>query len=286
MIDKITPRPDPGVAERLQADGLNGIDAVVTGKNTYVAPYVNAEELEYLVIEDDFPNGRLPLERAGVLFADRDTVNKVETMKVTTCLNPIHTALAIYGCLLGYTSIHAEMQDAELLALSRAVGYREGLPVVVNPGILDPQTFIDEVVNVRLPNPYIPDTPQRIATDTSQKLAIRFGQTIKAHGANAATLTAIPLVLAGWCRYLLGVDDNGNTFTCSPDPLLESAQAKLQDVHVGSDNLGNVRELLQDSAIFGVDLYAVGLGDKIEGYLREMLAGNGAVRATLKKHLA
>ena len=286
MIDKITPRPDPGVAERLQADGLNGIDAVVTGKNTYVAPYVNAEELEYLVIEDDFPNGRLPLERAGVLFADRDTVNKVETMKVTTCLNPIHTALAIYGCLLGYTSIHAEMQDAELLALSRAVGYREGLPVVVNPGILDPQTFIDEVVNVRLPNPYIPDTPQRIATDTSQKLAIRFGQTIKAHGANASALTAIPLVLAGWCRYLLGVDDNGNTFTCSPDPLLESAQAKLAGVRVGSDDLGNVRELLQDSAIFGVDLYAVGLGDKIEGYLREMLAGNGAVRATLKKHLA
>ena len=286
MIDKITPRPDPGVAERLKADGLDGMEAVITGKNTFVAPYVNAEELEYLVIEDDFPNGRLPLERAGVLFADRDTVNKVETMKVTTCLNPIHTALAIYGCLLGYTSIHAEMQDAELLALARAVGYREGLPVVVNPGILDPQTFIDEVVNVRLPNPYIPDTPQRIATDTSQKLAIRFGQTIKAHGTNAAALTAIPLVLAGWCRYLLGVNDNGNTFTCSPDPLLESAQAKLQGVHIGSDNLGNVRELLQDSAIFGVDLYAVGLGEKVEGYLREMLAGNGAVRATLQKHLA
>ena len=286
MIDKITPRPDASVAALLAADGLKDIIPLETAKHSYTAPYVNAEELEYLVIEDDFPNGRLPLERAGVLFADRDTVNKVETMKVTTCLNPIHTALAIYGCLLGYTSIHAEMQDAELLALSRAVGYREGLPVVVNPGILDPQTFIDEVVNVRLPNPYIPDTPQRIATDTSQKLAIRFGQTIKAHGANAGALTAIPLVLAGWCRYLLGVDDNGNTFTCSPDPLLESAQAKLQDVRLGSDDLGNVRELLQDTAIFGVDLYAVGLGDKIEGYLREMLAGNGAVRATLKKHLA
>ena len=286
MIDKITPRPDPGVVERLKTDGLDGMEAVITGKNTYIAPYVNAEELEYLVIEDTFPNGRPALEQAGVLFADRDTVNKVETMKVTTCLNPIHTALAIYGCLLGYTSIHAEMQDVELLALARAVGYREGLPVVVNPGILDPQTFIDEVVNVRLPNPYIPDTPQRIATDTSQKLAIRFGQTIKAHGTNAAALTAIPLVLAGWCRYLLGVDDSGKAFTCSPDPLLESAQAKLQDVRVGSDNLGNVRELLTDTGIFGVDLYAVGLGEKVEGYLREMLAGNGAVRTTLKKHLA
>ena len=65
MIDKITPRPDPGVAERLRADGLDNIDAVITGKNTYVAPYVNAEELEYLVIEDTFPNGRPALEQAA-----------------------------------------------------------------------------------------------------------------------------------------------------------------------------------------------------------------------------
>lgn len=44
------------------------------------------------------------------------------------------------------------------------------MPVVVNPGILNPEDFIKEVVEVRLPNPYIPDTPQRIASDTSQKL--------------------------------------------------------------------------------------------------------------------
>ncbi|WP_298640135.1 mannitol dehydrogenase family protein [uncultured Cardiobacterium sp.] len=285
MIDKITPRPDSGIAQLLATDGLENIAPVETAKHSYTAPYVNAEELEYLVIEDDFPNGRPPLEKAGVLFTDRDTVNKVETMKVTTCLNPIHTALAIYGCLLGYTAIHAEMQDADLVRLARAVGYREGLPVVVDPGILNPQQFIDEVVNIRLPNPYIPDTPQRIATDTSQKLAIRFGHTIKAHGANAAHLTAIPLVLAGWCRYLLGVDDNGKPFTCSPDPRLAEAQATLKGVRVGSNNLGNVRALLENADIFGVNLYDAGLGAKVEDYLRDMLAGNGAVRATLQKHL-
>ena len=285
MIDKITPRPDASVAALLAADGLKDIIPLETAKHSYTAPYVNAEELEYLVIEDDFPNGRPALEKAGVHFTDRDTVNKVETMKVTTCLNPIHTALAIYGCLLGYTSIHAEMQDKELVRLARAVGYREGLPVVVDPGILNPQQFIDEVVNIRLPNPYIPDTPQRIATDTSQKLAIRFGHTIKAHGINAAHLTAIPLVLAGWCRYLLGVDDNGKPFTCSPDPRLAEAQGKLKDVHIGSTHLGDIRVLLSDADIFGVNLYDVGLGEKIEGYLRDMLAGNGAVRATLQKYL-
>jgi large-conductance mechanosensitive channel len=102
-------------------------------------------------------------------------------MKVCTCLNPLHTALAIYGCMLGYTLISEEMKDAQLRRMIDEIGYREGLPVVVNPGVLDPRVFIDTVVNVRLPNVFMPDSPQRIATDTSQKLAIRFGETIKAY---------------------------------------------------------------------------------------------------------
>ena len=102
-------------------------------------------------------------------------------MKVTTCLNPLHTALAVFGCVMGYETICAEMGDPLLKKLVERIGYVEGLPVVVSPGIIDPKTFIDEVVNERLPNVFLPDTPQRIATDTSQKLAIRFGETIKAH---------------------------------------------------------------------------------------------------------
>ena len=59
----------------------------MTGKGTYIAPFVNAEESEYLVVEDDFPAGRPPLEEAGVIFTDRATVDRVERMKVCTCLN-------------------------------------------------------------------------------------------------------------------------------------------------------------------------------------------------------
>lgn len=59
------------------------------------------------------------------------------------------------------------------------IGYREGLPVVVDPGILDPGQFIDEVVTKRIPNPFMPDTPQRIATDTSQKLPIRSAKPLR-----------------------------------------------------------------------------------------------------------
>ena len=205
MIDKITPRPAKEIEVQLEELGIEEMAPVVTSKNTYIAPFVNAEIPQYLVIEDRFPNGRPALEKAGVYMTDRETVNMTERMKVTTCLNPLHTALAVYGCLLGYKSIADEMKDKDLVALIEHIGYDEGMPVVTDPGIIKPMDFIKEVVEERLPNPFIPDMPQRIATDTSQKVSIRFGETIKSYMArpdmDASSLTYIPLALAGWLRY-------------------------------------------------------------------------------------
>ena len=290
MIDKITPRPDASVEEILRKDGLEGMDPVITSKNTYVASFVNAEECEYLVIEDAFPNGRPALEKGGFMFTDRETVDKVERMKVCTCLNPLHTALAVYGCLLGYTKISEEMKDTELRKLVETIGYVEGLPVVVNPGVLDPKEFIDTVLNVRIPNPFMPDTPQRIATDTSQKLAIRFGETIKNYikeGRNLADLKLIPLVFAGWLRYLMAVDDNGNTFELSADPLLDTVCPYVANFKLGEDADVNatLKPVLENEKIFGVNLYEVGMADKVCGYFKELISGTGAVRATLKKYI-
>ncbi|UQZ35400.1 mannitol dehydrogenase family protein [Paenibacillus sp. PK3_47] len=288
MIDKITPRPSETVQAALLEQGIGEMDIIVTSKNTYTAPFVNAEISEYLVIEDKFTNGRPALEEAGIIFTDRDTVNKVETMKVTTCLNPLHTALAVSGCLLGYTLIADEMKDDTLRKFVEIIGYREGLPVVVDPGILSPKQFLDEVLTERFANPFIPDTPQRIATDTSQKVGIRFGETIKSYvrreDLDPASLTAVPLAIATWCRYLLGVNDEGEAFTLSPDPLLESLQGHLQGVSLG-DKSANIRAILEDEQLFGVHLYGIGLGGKIEGMFLEMLAGPGAVRSTLEKYL-
>lgn len=291
MIDKITPRPARVVEEALTAAGIEGMAPVVTAKNTYIAPFVNAEVPQYLVVEDRFPNGRPPLERAGVYLTDRQTVNDTERMKVTTCLNPLHTALAVFGCLLGYESIAAEMGDTELVELVKRIGYTEGLPVVTDPGILSPRAFIDEVVTQRLPNPFIPDTPQRIATDTSQKIPVRFGETLKSYMASPtldpATLTAIPLALAGWLRYLLGVDDEGREMAVSPDPMLGQLQQALAGVQLGQPQSvqGAIRPILENEVLFGVNLYEAGLAEKVERMLSEMLAGPGAVRATLKSEL-
>lgn len=290
MIDKITPRPDASVEAILKQDGIEGLEPVVTSKNTYVAPFVNAEECEYLVIEDWFPNGRPALEQAGVMFTDRETVDKVEKMKVCTCLNPLHTALAVFGCLLGYTKISEEMKDEQLVKLVEKIGYVEGLPVVVDPKILNPKEFLDMVLQVRFPNPFMPDTPQRIATDTSQKLAIRFGETIKNYSISSekevTDLKCIPLVFAGWLRYLMAVDDNGVPFELSPDPLLDTLYPYVSNISLGmnSEIEDIIKLILEDEKIFGVNLYEVELASLVCQYLKEMIAGTGAVRATLKKY--
>ena len=290
MIDKITPRPDAKVQEMLAADGFEDNNIIVTGFRTYTAPFVNAEETEYLVVEDTFPNGRPALEKGGVLYADRETVDKVEKMKVCTCLNPLHTALAIYGCLLGYTLISEEMKDAELAKLVTRMGYEEAMPVVVNPGILKPADFIDAVLTKRLPNPFMPDAPQRIATDTSQKLPIRFGETLKAYGKNGldlSKLTLIPLVLAGYARDLRGIDDDGNAFEQSPDPLLAELSAIVAGLSLdGGNDWSCLHSLYSRKDVFGVDLYEIGIGERVEAMVKELFDGIGAVRNTLRRYTA
>jgi fructuronate reductase len=290
MIDKITPYPSEQVQKQLET-AIRGMEVIRTAKRSTAAPFVNTEEAEYLVVEDLFPNGRPPLEKAGVYFTDRDTVDLVERMKVCTCLNPLHTALAVFGCLLGYRSIAAEMGDPDLAALARKIGLDEGMPVAADPRIINPADFIDEVLTKRLPNAHIPDTPQRIAADTSQKMGIRFGETVKLYLArddlDIQKLTLIPLVIAAWCRYLLGLDDEGEPLIPSPDPLLPSLQAELAGVKLGHPGTaaGKLRNILSNSRIFAVNLYEAGLGERIESFFAELLEGKGAVRKTLHRYV-
>ena len=290
MIDKITPRPDPKIEKMLENDGLKNIAPVRTKKDTFIAPFVNAEECEYLVIEDSFPNGRPDFSAAGFILTDRETVEKTEKMKVCTCLNPLHTALAIFGCLMGYTLIAKEMENPYLKKLCEKIGYDEGLPVCTNPKILSPKDFLNDCITRRISNPYMPDTPQRIATDTSQKVGIRYGETIKSYVSkygDAKKLKAIPLAIAGWCRYLLGVDDNGEKFERSSDPMLCELTDILEGIEVGKPETytGQLKTILSNKNIFGSDLYEAGIGNLIEEMFKKEIAEPGAVRKTLKEYL-
>ena len=285
MIDKITPRPDARIAEILRKDGVEDVDEL--DQSFYLNCFSNAEESEYLVIEDDFRNGRPSWN--NVIFTDRETVDKVEKMKVGTCLNPVHTSLAIYGCLLDHHLIYEEMNDEPLRKLAIHIGYDEGLPVVIDPKIIDPREFLDTIINVRLANPYMPDAPQRIAMDTSQKIPVRFGETLKAYinkGEDISKLTYIPLVFAGWLRYLIGINDKGNEFELSSDPMLEELRPIMSVYKLGDTiKKEDILPILKNDRIFGVDLDEYGLSDKVVSYLNEELKDIGSVRKTLEKYV-
>ena len=293
MIDRITPNPSPETEKALKEQGFIDLPIEKSENGPAFAGFANTEAAHYLVIEDSFPNGRPALDEGGVILTDRDTAEKADTMKVTACLNPLHTCLAVYGCLLGYTRIWQEMENVDLVALIKHLGYDEDLPVVVDPKVIDPQAFIDELLTKRLPNKALPDAPQRIASDTSQKVPVRYGHTLNAYAADPAKdpakLTYIPLVIAGWLRYLLGVDDTGAHFDCSPDPLLADLQERLAGIALGEADAAKVHAavepILSNAEIFGCNLYELGLGEKIEGMFLELLAGPGAVAATIKKYV-
>lgn len=292
MIDKITPRPSEQIAADLEKMGVEHMQPVITEKKTYIAPFVNAEKPQYLVIEDSFPNGRPNLEKGfGVYMTDRTTVNLSERMKVTVCLNPVHSAVGPLGVVLGYDLFaHMLNTNEDMMKMARMVAYDEGLLVVPNPGILSPQAFVDELFEERFPNEYLGDTNLRLAVDVSQMVGIRFGETVKAYVekyGDASRLTAIPLGIAGWLRYLLAVDDEGKAYELAPDPMKEELQEQLKEIAVGQPETckNQLRPILSNNRLFAINLYDAGLGDKIEKMFREMIDGTGAVKATIHKYV-
>jgi fructuronate reductase len=95
------------------------------------------------------------------------------------------------------------------------------------------------------------------------------------------------VAIAGWLRYLLAVDDQGNKMPLSSDPMLDKLTLQLEEIEFGNyDSVGDkLHSILSNEKLMGLDLYEVGLGEKIEGYFKEMIADKGAVRKTLSKYL-
>ena len=291
MIDKITPRPGEAIAADLEALGLKNMQPVITSRRTYIAPFTNGEAPQYLVIEDRFPNGRPRLEEGyGVYMGDFDTVTAAERMKVTALLNPVHSAVGPLGVVLGVDLFADLISDPVILKMARRVAYDEGLPLVKDPGILSPRAFVDELFEERFPNRYLGDTNLRLSTDVSQGVGVRFGETVKACAArdgSAGCLTAVPLGIAGWLRYMMGVDDQGQVYELAPDPMNgEIGQAlntvKWNDPASLKDQL---RGILSNENIFRVNLYEAGIGERIEEMFRGMISGPGSVRRTIEKYM-
>ena len=83
------------------------------------------------------------------------------------------------------------------------------------------------------------------------------------------------------------LDDRGEPFEPSPDPLLETAQQYVSDMKLGEKpDCAKLEGLLRNETIFGLDLMEAGLAEKVCSYFTELTAGTGAVRATLHRAVA
>lgn len=294
MIDRITPNPSNEVAGFLTKIGFDDVGRIQTPAGTWFSSFANTEQVKYLIIEDSFPNGRPKLEEAGVILCDKKTVELADTMKLTACLNPLQTCLAIFGCLFGYTRSWQEMKDKDLVKLITLMGFKEALPVLKDPKVINPKKFIEEFLSERLNNKNLADTPQRATKDISNKMSVIFGITLQSYAKqndkNPKDLIYIPLAIAGWIRYLLGIDDEGKPFELSPDPMIPELKKYLVGIEIGRNNAeiihNSLQPILSNKEIFSCDLYKIGLGDKIEQMFNQMISKNGSIRETINYYIS
>ena len=87
-----------------------------TSQKTYIAPLSMQDPSTW---SSRTSSGRKASAGNGVYMTDRDTVNKVERMKADHLPeSSSYTALAVCGCVLGYTLIADEMKGDSLTSWS------------------------------------------------------------------------------------------------------------------------------------------------------------------------
>ncbi len=234
MVDRIVPAVTPETLHRI---------AEQTGVNDPVA--VACEPFRQWVIEDNFVAGRPAWEKAGAeLVKD---VLPFEEMKLRM-LNGSHSFLAYLGYLAGYPLINVCMEDANFRATARALMLNEQAPTLKVKGV-DLSRYADSLI-ARYENTALAHRTWQIAMDGSQKLPQRMLDSIRWHLANGSSWSLLALGVAGWMRYVAGVDEQGEAIEIS-DPLKANIAAKVAQSEQGE---ARVNALLGLSAIFGNDL--------------------------------
>jgi mannitol 2-dehydrogenase len=161
------------------------------------------------VIEDDFIAGRPEWEKVGAQFVEN--VVPFENMKLRL-LNAGHSVLGMLGALHGYKTIDEAARDEDFKVFLRAFMDNEASPTLGNFGDIDLEKYKDSLIE-RFQNIYIKDLISRICLESSAKFPIFILPTVKAQLQNGGDFSRAAFVVAAWCKYNDGVDENGNTYT-------------------------------------------------------------------------
>jgi fructuronate reductase len=202
------------------------------------------------VIEDGFVDGARPRwEAGGAQFVAE--VEPFEHMKLRL-LNGAHSALAYLGYLGGYETIAATMADPGYAGFVERLWRDEIVPVVPPPPETDLLGYV-AALQERFRNPAIRHRTWQIAMDGSQKLPQRLLGTIRERLDRNLPLPCLALVIAGWIRYVGGVDERGEPIDVR-DPLADRLRAAPADRP--EDPEARVKAVLALEEIFGADMPA------------------------------
>lgn len=180
MVDRITPRPTPEVAQRVRA---------ATGQDDPTA--LMAESFIQWVIEDNFINGRPAWEKVGVEMVA--SVEPYEEAKIRL-LNAPHSCIAWAGTLAGYDYIHEGARDPQIHRF--AYDYAtDGVLPVLDASLIDLAAYRDQVLE-RFGNPALRDTNQRVAMDGFSKIPGFIAPTIRERLARNLDIDAVAMLPA------------------------------------------------------------------------------------------
>lgn len=233
MVDRITPATTN--ADRrwlLETHGLSDEWPVV------------AEPFRQWVVEDNFAGRRLPLEDLDVIVTD--DVEPYERMKLQL-LNAGHSCLAYLAALLDIEHVHSAMAEPAIAEFVSAFLDTEAGPVVPPVAGIDLDAYKHSLIE-RFSNPEIADQIARLCLDGSAKFPKFLLSTVRANVDADGPVELAALALAGWCHYLNGVSEAGQTIELSSDPLLSAA------VGHAAASVEEPTAFLGFAAVFGTDL--------------------------------
>ncbi|QLL08005.1 mannitol dehydrogenase family protein [Mycobacterium vicinigordonae] len=204
MVDRITPVTTPEVVEQL-----------ATEFDVEDAWPVAAEPFAMWVLEDDFSDGRPPLELAGVKLVD--DVAPYEAMKLRL-LNAGHQGLCYFGYLAGYRLVHEAAQDPLIAEFLRRYLDFEAVPTLAP---VDGLTEFKDQLLPRFANAYVRDTVSRLCAGASDRIPKWLLPVIRDNLRADRPVTLSAAIVASWARYAEGVDEQGQPIEVV-DPLAEA----------------------------------------------------------------
>jgi mannitol 2-dehydrogenase len=208
MVDRITPQTTD--ADRVWVEETFGI----------VDKWpVICEPFRQWALEDSFVASRPAFEQVGVLMTADVTV--YEHMKLRL-LNGSHSGLAYLAALAGIHYVHDAVRDIRFAQFLRQFMKTEAAPNLESPPGINLDEYQESLLR-RFSNPAIADTVARLCMDGTAKFPTFIVPTAEAQIANGGTFDLTALIIAGWCRYLRGIADDGSALTLAHDPGLAEA---------------------------------------------------------------